>query len=157
MMILTSELAFHTLATEMREVLPADLITALGVDAQHETLQRLYTNEPEKYTLGAQWALLPSHWREVVIREGRVLTCKSPEQILAGYRDGAEILGHEYGSAISIPILLRAKVEKRVVGVMNLLFDKTNNALSQGQEAHIQQAMRLVEYFSDSISVRTDA
>jgi hypothetical protein len=78
MMILTSELPFHTLTSEMQQVLPADLATALGVDPQHETLQRLYTSAPEKYTLGAQWPLLPSHWREVVIKEGRVLTCTSP-------------------------------------------------------------------------------
>jgi hypothetical protein len=52
---------------------------------------------------------------------------------------------------------LRDTVKKRVVGVMNLLFATANNALSQGLEAAIQQAMRLVECFSDSLSVRNDA
>lgn len=86
-----------------------------------------------------------------------MLTCTSPQQILAGYRDGAEILGHGYGSAISIPILLRGTAEKRVVGVMNLLFATANTALSKGQEADIQQATRLVECFADFLGARNDA
>lgn len=147
MFTLGPTLPYPHLASRLCALLPADLVTILGVDDKLSTLQRLYTSAPGKYALGAQWPLLPSIWRDAVFERAKALVCKEPHEVLQGFRDGEEILANGFKAALALPIVWHTE-ERVAAGAVNLLFNAPILLTADETQRRVGEAMNLIQGFA---------
>ena len=92
------------------------LITVMSYDAQHQEVERVYTNMPEVYPVGGRKKKRGTPWAKRVLHDLVPFRAETPQQIREAFDDHTVMTGMGLGSILNIPIAYNGVC----IGTMNL-------------------------------------
>ncbi|MGF6604735.1 GAF domain-containing protein [Paraburkholderia sp. GAS448] len=92
------------------------LFTIMSYDAQHQEVERVYTNMPDVYPIGGRKKKLGTAWARQVLQDLKPFRAETPQGIREAFDDHAVITGMGLGSILNIPIAY----DGVCVGTMNM-------------------------------------
>jgi GAF domain-containing protein len=106
--------AIHQVA---RQRLAAGLVTAMRYDRATESVERLYSSNPQAYPVGGRKLKKDSDWSRHVLAERRVLVSAGDDLIRQHYSDHATIFGLGLHSCVNVPLVR----DGACIGTLNTL------------------------------------
>lgn len=106
--------AIHQVA---RHRVGAGLVTAMRYDAATESVERLYSSNPQAYPVGGRKLKKDSDWSRHVLTERRVLVSAGDDMIRQHYSDHEVIFGLGLHSCVNIPLVR----DGTCIGTLNTL------------------------------------
>jgi GAF domain-containing protein len=92
------------------------LFTIMSYDAQHEEVERVYTNMPDVYPVGGRKKKRGTPWAKQILHDLKPFRAETPQGIRDAFDDHAVITGMGLGSILNIPIAY----DGVCIGTMNL-------------------------------------
>jgi len=95
----------------------AGLVTAMRHDAAQQTVERLYSSNPQAYPVGGRKVKRDTGWSRLVLAEHQVLLSAGDDGIRESFEDHAIIFGLGLHSCVNVPLVS----EGQCVGTLNVL------------------------------------
>jgi hypothetical protein len=92
------------------------LFTIMSYDAQHQEVERIYTNMPDVYPMGGRKKKLGTAWARQVLQDLKPFRAETPQGIREAFDDHAVMTGMGLGSILNIPIAY----DGVCIGTMNM-------------------------------------
>jgi len=111
---------FHAVHEVAASAIGLRLITVMSYDAQHEEVERVYTNMPEVYPVGGRKKKQGTPWAKRVLRDLEPFRAETPQDIREAFDDHTVMTDMGLGSILNIPIAYNGVC----VGTMNLTHEE---------------------------------
>ncbi|HSV45239.1 MAG TPA: GAF domain-containing protein [Ramlibacter sp.] len=95
---------WHALELALAPLIRGDQFTVLAFQQEDGLARRVYSNNERDYPSGGSKDLMGSPWAEHVIRQGRLLICKSPQDMRWAFADHQILADLGFTTAINVPI-----------------------------------------------------
>jgi hypothetical protein len=107
---------FHAVHEVAASVIGFRLFTIMSYDAEHEEVERAYTNMPDVYPIGGRKKKRGTSWARRVLHDIEPFRAETPQGIREAFDDHTVMTGMGLGSILNIPVAYNGVC----IGTMNL-------------------------------------
>ena len=107
---------FHAVHAVAASAIGFSLFTIMSYDAQHQEVERVYSNMPDVYPIGGRKIKRGTPWARQILQDLKPFRAETPQGIREAFDDHAVITGMGLGSILNIPIAY----DGVCVGTMNM-------------------------------------